>query len=339
MIEKLEKKFGKYAIPNLMNYIIAGYIIGYLLEFGSRYTNVNLVNMVTLEPYYIIHGLQLWRLVSWVLLPSPTNIVFAIIMLIFYWQIGRTLEQAMGSFRFNLYIFGGMIFTVIGAFVYYGIYTAVHGVGVYGLGYYFTMDYINLGLFLAFSLLFPDEIVLFWFVIPLKMKWLSIFYGVMVVIEFVIADWGGRTAIISSLLNFLIFFLVTRNSKRVSPGERRRQKAFREQYDAGKNANQRYSNGGFGQGGAGWGSAGNGGNPFGQGGAGWGASGNGGNPFAGAQNMRNTRSPFSKPHVHKCEICGRTEITNPELEFRYCSKCKGNHEYCNDHLFTHKHIV
>ena len=40
----------------------------------------------------------------------------------------------------------------------------------------------------------------------------------------------------------------------------------------------------------------------------------------------------------KCAICGRTNETNPELEFRFCSKCNGNYEYCNDHLFTHKHV-
>ena len=40
---------------------------------------------------------------------------------------------------------------------------------------------------------------------------------------------------------------------------------------------------------------------------------------------------------HKCVICGRTELSNPELTFRYCSKCTGNKEYCQDHLFTHTH--
>ena len=41
---------------------------------------------------------------------------------------------------------------------------------------------------------------------------------------------------------------------------------------------------------------------------------------------------------HKCAICGRTEKDSPELEFRYCSKCEGNYEYCQDHLFTHEHV-
>ena len=41
---------------------------------------------------------------------------------------------------------------------------------------------------------------------------------------------------------------------------------------------------------------------------------------------------------HKCAICGQTDVSNPSLTFRYCSKCNGNYEYCNEHLFTHKHI-
>ena len=41
---------------------------------------------------------------------------------------------------------------------------------------------------------------------------------------------------------------------------------------------------------------------------------------------------------HKCAICGRTELDSPDLEFRFCSKCNGNYEYCQEHLFTHQHV-
>lgn len=42
--------------------------------------------------------------------------------------------------------------------------------------------------------------------------------------------------------------------------------------------------------------------------------------------------------IHKCAICGRTEKDAPGMEFRYCSKCNGNYEYCSEHLFTHEHV-
>lgn len=41
---------------------------------------------------------------------------------------------------------------------------------------------------------------------------------------------------------------------------------------------------------------------------------------------------------HRCAICGRTDEDNENLEFRFCSKCEGNYEYCNEHLFTHEHV-
>ncbi len=52
---------------------------------------------------------------------------------------------------------------------------------------------------------------------------------------------------------------------------------------------------------------------------------------------KNTAASAGQPR-HKCAICGRTEIDSPQLEFRYCSKCEGNYEYCSDHLFTHEHV-
>ena len=51
-----------------------------------------------------------------------------------------------------------------------------------------------------------------------------------------------------------------------------------------------------------------------------------------------TPRPGSGITQHKCSICGRTELDDPNLSFRYCSKCAGSHEYCQDHLFTHKHV-
>ncbi|MDR1800885.1 MAG: rhomboid family intramembrane serine protease [Lachnospiraceae bacterium] len=56
--------------------------------------------------------------------------------------------------------------------------------------------------------------------------------------------------------------------------------------------------------------------------------------------MSNTRPTNIYPDgaKHRCAVCGKTDISNPEMEFRYCSKCNGNYEYCQDHLFTHTHV-
>jgi len=121
------------------------------------------------------------------------------------------------------------------------------------------------------------------------MKWMAVVYAVMIAINLVGASWSGRVAIICSLLNFLIFYLSSRNYRRVDPREIHRKKEYKRKVNAGTRA----------------------------------------------QTDRNG-APIAR---HKCAVCGRTDLTNPELEFRFCSKCNGNYEYCQDHLFTHKHVL
>ncbi len=275
-IDKMERKFGRYAIRGLMKYVIACYIIGYVL----LYTVPGVLNFLTLEPYMIFHHGQIWRLISWVLIPpSRSNIIFVIFMLILYYQLGTVLEQTWGAFRFNLYIFGGVIFTILGALVLY----LVLGVNApVSIGASFSTYYINMTIFLAFAVCYPNMQVMLYFLIPIKMKWMAVVYGVLIAYEFVISGWAGRVAIFASVLNFLIFFLVTRNLKVYSPKEVRRKKNFQRQMNQPR---------------------------------GGGAS-----------------------YIHKCAICGRTERDDPNLQFRFCSKCNGNYEYCQDHLFTHKHV-
>ena len=44
------------------------------------------------------------------------------------------------------------------------------------------------------------------------------------------------------------------------------------------------------------------------------------------------------PYTHRCTVCGRTDVSDPDLEFRYCSRCKGYYCYCQDHISNHSHI-
>jgi hypothetical protein len=284
-LNKLERKFGRHAITGLMKYIIICYIIGYIIEFVAP----RFMSFLTLEPYMIFHYGQVWRLVSWILIPPQTNIFFAIIMMIFYYQLGTVLEQTWGSFRFNVYIFGGMIFTVLGAILMYFL------MGQQVLGGYFSTYYINLSIFLAFAVCYPDMKVMLYFIIPIKMKWMAIVYAALAVASAISSGWVARVAILASLLNFIIFFLLTRNMKAYSPHEMKRKRDFRRQM---------------------------------------GQSGMGGR----TTNAGNGRSGQGQITRHKCAICGRTELDDPNLEFRFCSKCDGNYEYCQDHLFTHKHV-
>lgn len=275
-LNKLERKIGKYAIPNLSLWLVVTYAIGYLM----MYMTPGLLSYLTLEPAYILQG-QVWRIITWVLIPpSGGNIFFYIIMIMLYYSLGSALERTWGTFRFNVYIFGGVIFTILGAFVTYAILYFM-GSFALGIGYYVTTYYINMAIFLAFAVCFPDMQILLWFIIPVKMKWMAYVYAALTIFDFIRAGMPGRIAIVAALLNFIVFYLSTRDYRRVSPKEIHRRHEFRAQ----------------------------------------------------------TRS-VQRPGVtkHKCAICGRTEEDDPTLEFRFCSKCQGNYEYCQDHLFTHEHV-
>ena len=61
-------------------------------------------------------------------------------------------------------------------------------------------------------------------------------------------------------------------------------------------------------------------------------------PFPTAGSYQATQTKVKAPYNHKCTICGRTDISDPQLEFRYCSRCSGYHCYCEDHISNHTHI-
>ena len=272
-LDKMERRFGRYAIRNLTMYLLAGYAIGYLLSF----TMPQLLTYFTLEPALILKG-QVWRLLSWVIIPPNDNIIFVIFMMLLYYSLGNTLESYWGAFRYNIYIFSGILFTVIGAFIVNGLIG-----GITGFGRLYSTYYINMSIFLACASIMPDYQLLLYGIIPIKMKWLAILDVVLLAVDAVQGGLIIRIVIIASLLNFIIFFVCNRNLRGHSPKQAARRKKFQKQISRPQNQ------------------------------------------YAGGAK-------------HRCAVCGRTELDDPTLEFRYCSKCNGNYEYCQDHLFTHEHV-
>ena len=288
-IEKLERKYGKYGIPNLTMYVVICYVLGYLV---MRF-NPALMSMMSLDVSKILQG-QIWRLFTWVIYPPNTSnfLFFVISILFFYYPIGTSLERTWGSFRYTLYIFSGLLFTIISAFLLHfitGGLVEINGM-IYAIGgSIFSTYYISMSVFLAYAMSYPDMQILLWFIIPIKMKWMAIVYGAIILYDVITyfrsGLWFVAVPIVASLLNFIIFFLNTRNLQRYHPKEVKRRNDFKKAV-AGSRVN----------------------------------------PQTGG---------VSK---HKCAICGRTELDHPELEFRFCSRCNGNYEYCQDHLFTHTHV-
>lgn len=283
-MSNFEKKFGKYAIKNLSLTLIMCYAAGYLIEMVLP----GLFYFLTLNPYAIIHG-QVWRLVTWILIPpDSSNLFFVLLMLYFYYSLGTSLERTWGTYRYNVYIFSGMLFTIIGSFLMMGYCYLVRPADMvaYGPSVFFSAVsplfstyYVNMSIFLAFAATFPEVQVLLMFIIPIKVKVLGIIYGVMLIANFIQGSAYSRFAMAASLFNFVVFWITSKNHIHMSLKQVKRRQEYRREV------------------------------------------------------KRNTGVT-----KHKCAICGRTELDSPDLEFRFCSKCNGNYEYCQEHLFTHQHV-
>lgn len=286
-MNKLERKFGKYAIPNLMYYIIILYAVGFILNLVAPGFYAN---YLSLDMYAVLHG-QVWRLITFIVQPPNTNLLFVVFTLYLYYTIGRQLEYAWGVFRFNLYFFMGVIFHIIAALLVYLLFNASLPMGTY---------YLNMSLFFAYAALYPNQQFYLFMFIPVKVKWLAwidaAYFGYTILKAF-LPSYGGLGGYYGlyykafaleafvSFLNFLLFYFASRNYKKYSPKEVHRRRVYRKEVHEARQ-NQHYADGAR----------------------------------------------------HRCTVCGRTELDDPNLEFRYCSKCSGAHEYCQDHLFTHEHI-
>lgn len=300
-LNRLERKLGRHAIPNLMLYMIVLYAAGFLLDLlapGFYDT------WLSLEVYYVLHG-QIWRLVTFILQPPSSNPLFLLIELYMYYSIGRALEGMWGAFRFNVYYFSGLLFQILASFFFYGVACAVFGGGILpittaGVG---SLYQVNRAMFLAYIVMVPNATFMLSFLIPVKAKWLGVLYGVLMgyeVISYIrlgvvygsLLYYGRAAAIVVSFANFLIFFFATRKYRRISPSELKRRAQFKKKMN-----NARWDSGNVVE-------------------------------FRG-------RNVITR---HKCAVCGRTELDEEDLEFRFCSKCDGNYEYCSEHLYTHTHV-
>lgn len=284
-IDKLERKFGKYAIRNLMNYITILYAVGFVINIVAPQLYPQLLS---LDAEAILHG-QIWRIVTFIIEPPTDSYIFILFSLYLYYMIGRTLEYQWGTFRFNLFYFSGMLLHVLVCILIFL---------VTGMNFSYGAFYLNLSMFFVYLTMYPDAQFLLFFIIPIRARTLAIieglYYGVTIIAGFFVpmgsALWfsllkagifalpANSIAALVSLLNFFVFYYSTRRNT-FSPKEVKRRRDYQKKV---KVAERQSSH-------------------------------------------------------HRCAVCGRTEADGEELEFRFCSKCVGNYEYCQDHLFTHEH--
>lgn len=293
--ERFCARHSSAGIPNLMLFLSIGQLIVWIfMLIDPSYT---LYNALCFSRSRILSG-QIWRLLTYVLIPSSTSILL-LISLYFYYVIGKMLENYWGTLKFNLFYLTGVLLTDLAAML---------------LGGTADVSYLNLSLFMAFATLYPDNMVLLFFIIPLKMKYLAWFYLAVTALQVLTLSFPTNLFPIIALLNYFLFFgsdvknLFSRNGETVhgfsrssrggggysrSSSRTHSRPSFRKKKSSGPNPN-------------------------------W------------AQDYRSRTQ--EKPYHHKCTVCGRTDTDFPDLEFRYCSKCNGYYCYCEEHIRNHVHI-
>lgn len=185
------------AIPGLMRYVVFANAAFFILSLFAGYGTMD---FLALDAASVLRG-EFWRVVTYALLPTSDGI-FLLITLMFYYWLGQTLEQLWGSTKFTFYYVSGVLLTAIGSIIAYFI--DGFSFPIYGA------TYVNMALFFAYALSFPDAMVRIYFLIPVKMKWLALLDGVYFaagVFRFAMAGlWGAALMPVIAILNFLIFF-------------------------------------------------------------------------------------------------------------------------------------
>ena len=191
----------RFGIPNLMRVIVIGTAAVYILSMLTVSTDPTALDFLTFNLNGLLHG-EIWRIVTFVFYPSNSSPLWLLVSLYFYYWIGSTLERQWGTAKFNLYYFSGVLLTVLGT-VLASVITGNSYITVAGT------TYVNLSMFFAFAMLFPDTTVLFMFIIPVKMKWLAYLDGALFAFDIVRAigqhNWAGVVLPVVALLNFAVF--------------------------------------------------------------------------------------------------------------------------------------
>ncbi|MBP5554489.1 MAG: hypothetical protein J6X94_06410 [Lachnospiraceae bacterium] len=335
-MNNFSKKIRKFAIHNLTLWLIVAYAIGYVIQIVMP----SFMYYLALDPYRIIHG-EVWRIFTWVMIPpnyfegagvpSFISLMFTLLILYCCYWIGNILERTWGTVKYNIFIFSGILLTVLFAFVCFGYLCFVAGydvVGAYedyktiqltgrglvgdahnylqyvyanypvmsGMPYVwfsFSTYYINMSLYIVYGLTYPDMRVMLYFVIPFRMKWLTIIDLCYLGYLFLFGGPIIRCTVSAALINCLLFYLSNIKGKTINPYQIHRANSFKRKYRSGRNTET-----------------------------------------AGSDKAPKMRAAYR----HKCAICGKTDVSDPDMEFRYCSKCAGSYEYCSVHLFKHSHV-
>lgn len=249
--DKLEKRFGGWAIENLSFWVMISQIAIFGFDLFTHFD----VGLFWLRPDLVLQG-EVWRLFTFLIVPPDLppirwDSIFLAFTWYLFWLMGSTLEKEWGEFRFNLFFFTGALATIAFSFL------APAGIA--------TNAFLMTSVFLAFARLYPNFELLIFFILPVKIKWLALITWISYGFIFLFGGWMGKLMVLAATLNFWLFFgkdIFTQARQ----GKRRME-------------------------------------------------------------MRAAKAVSDKEPFHRCVICGKTDLDDPDMEFAY----QDGQGYCRDH--------
>lgn len=267
LLDAVERRIRPVAIPYLAPIVVGAQVLLYLWSgFLPQDQALALVERLSLIPQRVADG-EVWRVLTFVLIPPFTNPVLAVFAWMFFLSFGMMLERTWGTPRFNLYLLVGWIAT-IGASLMAPDRPMMNG-------------FIGVSVLLACATLAPDLVIRLFMVLPVALKWIALITWVGLGLEFIRGDAAQQGAILACVANWLLFL-----------GPDAFQRASR------KNGMRRVA----------------------------------------SAIAPNRKAPEPEP-FHRCRVCGRTDRSDPTLDFRYCDRCVGAPCYCMEHLRNHEHLA
>ncbi len=260
-LDRLETRYPHWGLEGLIRYV--SFLM--LTVFFLNQSEMLPYHMLYLHRDAILSG-QVWRLFTFLLIPASTNFLFLIFELSILVMCADGLEARWGTFKLTAYYVTGALLTITGAMIVPGVQ----------FGSYF----VYLSLFLGFATLYPDYEILFMFILPVKMKYLALLSGGLMLYQLAFAAWPIKIAVGLALGNYLLFF----SGEAIAAARSNRARNIR-------------------------------------------------------MNEFTRASTRQADFRHQCCVCGKTDVSDPEIQFRYCTceECGSDGvPFCLEHLRLHK---
>lgn len=289
-------------IPNLIAYIVIGCgIVSIMNMLGYS----QIYSILCFDRDAVLQG-QVWRLVTYIFTMSSSNIFTTLILLYCYYSLGRALESNWGTLRFNLYYLTGILLMDIYAMAFGGIDIVVPNTNMVYTNFssmyasYMT-TYLHLSMLICYATVYSETQFLLFFIIPIKAWILALIY-----LGITVFDVISMTVPVSLFPHNLFplvalanyFLFFGKDVLNVFP------LSWRVKLGRLFRKKPKKQTGTV--------------------------------EFTPVPKPQ--RSTQKSSYTHRCTVCGKTDVSNPELEFRYCSRCSGYFCYCEEHIGNHTHI-